>query len=404
MSQPKYSCDIAIIGAGIVGVTLGLAVLESNPNFKVTLFEKENDVGLHASGRNSGVIHAGFYYSSESLKAKFCHQGNIELRKFCSENKLQIRESGKIVVARDEKDVQILEDLSNRAQKNGVDVELLDISKLADYEPLARTFGKFIWSPATAIGDPKSVITAMRNVFLRRGGKLVLGEKVKKLSSDTVEFESGSRSDFQFCFNASGSGALRIAQNCAVGLDLGLLPVLGGYISIPAEKIPLRTLVYSTPHPLSPFLGIHFTLDLNGRIRIGPTAIPVFGPEQYSFRDQVRVQDSVKSMQALGTYIAGDPVDSLKNLSLQLSQRSISQMVAAASKLVPNLPSSKDWIRGKAGIRSQLVNLKTKKFEQDFIVEKSNNVVHVLNAVSPGWTSAIPFSRWVVSKYLSNSL
>ena len=130
MSQPKYSCDIAIIGAGIVGVTLGLAVLESNPNFKVTLFEKENDVGLHASGRNSGVIHAGFYYSSESLKAKFCHQGNIELRKFCSENKLQIRESGKIVVARDEKDVQILEDLSNRAQKNGVDVELLDISKL----------------------------------------------------------------------------------------------------------------------------------------------------------------------------------------------------------------------------------------------------------------------------------
>ena len=109
-------------------------------------------------------------------------------------------------------------------------------------------------------------------------------------------------------------------------------------------------------------------------------------------------------MQALVTYIAGDPVDSLKNLSLQLSQRSISQMVAAASKLVPNLPSSKDWIRGKAGIRSQLVNLKTKKFEQDFIVEKSNNVVHVLNAVSPGWTSAIPFSRWVVSKYLSNSL
>ena len=240
--------------------------------------------------------------------------------------------------------------------------------------------------------------------FLRRGGKLVLGEKVKKLSSDSVEFESGSRGDFQFCFNASGSGALSIAQNCAVGLDLGLLPVLGGYISIPAEKIPLRTLVYSTPHPLSPFLGIHFTLDLNGRIRIGPTAIPVFGPEQYSFRDQVRVQDSVKSMQALVTYIAGEPVDSLKNLSLQLSQRSISQMVAAASKLVPNLPSSKDWIRGKAGIRSQLVNLKTKKFEQDFIVEKSNNVVHVLNAVSPGWTSAIPFSRWIVSKYLSNSL
>ena len=163
-------------------------------------------------------------------------------------------------------------------------------------------------------------------------------------------------------------------------------------------------MVYAAPHPLSPFLGIHFTPTLDSHVKIGPTAIPVLGSEQYSVTDGFSAQEMRSTLRALNSYVLGDPMTAIKTLGNQLSQASLRSMVNAASDLVPNTPEPKVWSRGKAGIRSQLVDLNKREFVQDFVISESPGVVHILNAVSPGWTSALPFGRYVVEEFLLSKI
>ena len=164
------SSDVLIVGAGVVGLAIGLGILESRPTSKVIILEKESALGKHASGRNSGVLHACFYYSPDSLKAKFCRDGNLELRELCREFNIPLKEVGKVVVSRNEAEDLRLDNLLKRGEANGVELELLPKSRLADFEPLAKTYERFLWSPNTAISDSSSVISAMRSKFISLGG------------------------------------------------------------------------------------------------------------------------------------------------------------------------------------------------------------------------------------------
>ena len=404
MIKSSLNCDVIIIGGGVVGLSIAIALQESQGNLKIIIAEKEEKVILHASGRNSGVIHAGFYYSSESLKSKFCRLGNSELKKFCRDQKLPLLEIGKVVVAKNEDDVKRIAVLAERAQANGVDIDFLEESNLPKYEPMAKTYEKFLWSPATAIAGPKDVGQALEKVFLERGGKILFNEKLLHFQGNTAVFASGNVVGFKTCVNSAGAGALAIANKCGIGKEFGLLPVLGGYISTSKNNIPLRTMVYAAPHPLSPFLGIHFTPTLDNRVKIGPTAIPVLGSEQYSVLDGFTAQEMGSTLRALNSYVLGDPLSAVKTLGNQLSQANLRSMVNAASDLVPSTPKPKVWSRGKAGIRSQLVDLNKGEFVQDFVISESPGVVHVLNAVSPGWTSALPFGRYVVEEFLLSKM
>jgi L-2-hydroxyglutarate oxidase len=404
MIKSSFNCDVIIIGGGVVGLSIAIALQESQGNLKIVIAEKEEKVTLHASGRNSGVIHAGFYYSSESLKSKFCRLGNFELKKFCRDQNLPLLEIGKVVVAKNEDDVKRLEILSARAQDNGVDIDLLDQGMLSRYEPMAKTHEKFLWSPATAIAGPIEVGQALEKVFLARGGKILFNEKLSSFAGNSAVFASGNVVRFKACVNAAGAGALAIANICGIGKEFGLLPVLGGYISTSKSNIPLKTMVYAAPHPLSPFLGIHFTPTLDGRVKIGPTAIPILGSEQYSLMNGFTLQEARSTLRSLGSYVLGDPKAAVKTLGNQISQASLQKMVCSASDLVPSTPGSKVWDRGKAGIRSQLVDLEKKEFVQDFVISESPGVVHILNAVSPGWTSALPFGRYVVEEFLLSKI
>ena len=152
------NCDVLILGAGIIGLSTGIALLESNPELKVIIAEKEKEIALHASGRNSGVLHAGFYYSAQSLKAKFCREGNVELRKLAKKYSIPVIEVGKVVVTRNRDELIPLHTLFKRGIANGVELELLDANQLSRYEPLASTHEKFLWSPTTAVSDPKQMI------------------------------------------------------------------------------------------------------------------------------------------------------------------------------------------------------------------------------------------------------
>ena len=390
--------DQIIIGAGIVGISLGLALLERNPNRKVLIIDKEEKPGVHASGRNSGVLHAGFYYSPDSLKAKFCRLGNLELRKFCNENNLQILETGKVVVCQDKQDVVRLEELYRRGIVNRVNIEILDSKDLGKIEPAAQTVDKFIWSPTTAVGNPKEVINKLAEKFTKSGGNFSFNTQVELIEKDNeiliktkdVTYSANS------LINAAGAYAADLAKQVNVGTEYVCLPFLGAYKKSKLLPVNPKRLVYPVPNPVNPFLGVHTTITLNNEIKIGPTAFPVIGKEQYKLMDGFNLKDLVQFFTSSTALLKSDSVDLLglaKEEALKLFKK---PLLRRTRKLSSSLDSNKNWVKYPSGIRAQIINTKTKAIEMDYIVKSDKNVVHILNAVSPGWTSSIPFAHWVV--------
>jgi len=390
--------DQIIIGAGIVGISLGLALLEQDPNRKVLIIDKEEKPGIHASGRNSGVLHAGFYYSPDSLKAKFCRLGNLELRKFCKENNLQILETGKVVVCQDKKDVARLEELYRRGVANGVNIEILDSKDLEKIEPAAQTVDKFIWSPTTAVGNPKDVIKKLADKFTKSGGSFSFHTQVQLIEKNNevlVKAKTGIYSA-KSIINSAGAHAADLAKQVNVGTEYVCLPFLGAYKKSKLLSINPKRLVYPVPNPVNPFLGVHTTITLNNEIKIGPTAFPVIGKEQYKLTDGFNLKELAEFFTSTTALLKSDSVDLLSLAKEEALKLFTKPLLKRTRKLSSTLDSNNDWVKYPSGIRAQIINTKTKVIEMDYIVESDKNVVHILNAVSPGWTSAIPFAHWVV--------
>ena len=390
--------DQIIIGAGIVGISLGLALLERDPNRKVLIVDKEEKPGIHASGRNSGVLHAGFYYSPDSLKAKFCRLGNLELRKFCKENNLQILETGKVVVCQDKQDVARLEELYRRGVANEVNIEILDSKDLEKIEPAAQTVDKFIWSPTTAVGNPEGVINKLAEKFTKSGGSFSFHTQVQLVEKDNevlVKTKTGIYSA-KSIINSAGAHAADLAKQVNVGTEYVCLPFLGAYKKSKLLSINPKRLVYPVPNPVNPFLGVHTTITLNNEIKIGPTAFPVIGKEQYKLTDGFNLKELAEFFTSTTALVKSDSVDLIglaKEEALKLFKK---PLLNRTRKLSNSLDSNTNWVKYPSGIRAQIINTETKAIEMDYIVESDKNVVHILNAVSPGWTSAIPFAHWVV--------
>lgn len=400
MAKRSTKCDLLILGAGIIGISVGIAYLKARPGKIVIIVEKEKRLGEHASGRNSGVIHAGFYYSPESLKAKFCRDGNQQLRTLAKKYSIPIKNVGKVVVSRNSEEDSRLELLFERGIQNRVDIELLDESKLQSYEPLAKTTNRFLWSPTTAVTNPKEVITALKQEFVGLGGQIHLDSKVKlKVFAGEVQDEDNIYGA-KVIVNTAGAQADRISRQINVGLEYAMLPFMGVYRVAPLSKLPLQRLVYPVPHPVNPFLGVHFTITTDGKLKIGPTAIPIFGREQYTIAQGWSFPDALQALKGSIALVKGESHNFAEIFKSEWRKILLSTLLNESAELVPSVTSVKDWGRNPPGIRAQLVHLPTGKLEQDFVVKKYLNSIHVLNAVSPGWTSALPFGEWIVSEYI----
>jgi len=393
-----HDCDVLILGAGVVGLSIGIALLEAKPSLKVVIAEKEKTLAVHASGRNSGVLHAGFYYSPDSLKAKFCRDGNLELRKLVKKYEVPIRDVGKVVVTRNQEELARLDTLYERGTSNGVSLELLDASKLQEYEPLAVTHEKFLWSPTTAVSDSNAIIEALHKEFILLGGKLDFNEKITiKLVGKEV-CDSSLKYNAKHIVNAAGAQADRISRSVGVGSEYAMLPFMGVYRATEEKNLPLRRLVYPVPHPINPFLGVHFTLTIDHKIKIGPTAIPIAGREQYSLLEGWSTTDIGQAIKGMFSLINGEAHDFGSIFKSEWPKMIRSKLIKESSILVPDAISVKTWNRKPPGIRAQLVHLPSGKLEQDFVVRGLENSTHVLNAVSPGWTSSLPFGRWIAAE------
>jgi L-2-hydroxyglutarate oxidase LhgO len=397
----KVQTDILIIGAGIVGLALAHELRLRRPSLSIVLIDKEEDTAFHGSGRNSGVLHAGFYYTADSLKARFTRDGNRAMRSFCRENNLPVNECGKVVVATREEELDALFELERRGRYNGVEVSLIDEKELAEIEPNARTVHQALYSPTTASVDPVRVCTCLRDQIRQKGAVLHFGQAYRGRQGDNaVETSGGLVIEFGRVINAAGLYADRIAEDFEQGRQYRILPFKGIYLKYSGSVPPVRTNVYPVPNLRNPFLGVHFTLTSSGLVKIGPTAIPALWRENYQGLERFRLDEFLEILGQEARLFWTDAFGFRALAIEEVKKFRRRYLIHSAARLVKHLDPEdfRRWTR--PGIRAQLLNVESMSLVQDFVIEADRNSVHVLNAVSPAFTCAFPFAAWVVEKYV----
>lgn len=392
----NLSTDYLVVGAGIVGLSIALELKGRNPDARVLVVEKEKTAGLHASGRNSGVIHAGFYYSPDSLKARLTVDGNSLLKEYCIKNGLTIRRCGKVVVAQDESQIDEVHNLYSRGMANGVELEIVTEPKLREIEPLAKTTQIALWSPNTAVADPSEVTRQVLKDLFKAGVDLLFDTEIATIQGDQVKSTRGDTIRFGHLVNASGLYSDRLAKAGGFGHGYSMLPFIGLYLYAPRLTGALKSHIYPTPDPRNPFLGAHLTRTAFDQVKLGPTAIPVLGREQYSLFERLNLGEVIESLANYPKFLFSKHHDSWSLIRTELPKLSPQYLRRKVSPLVRDLPLREFSKRGRPGIRAQLFDLKLGKLEMDFVIEGDKLNTHVLNAVSPGWTTCFSFANHVV--------
>lgn len=390
----KLNTDFLVIGGGVIGMHLALEAKRRFPQSVVTLIEKERQIGLHASGRNSGVLHAGFYYTADSLKARFTRDGNQALTRYCEERGLRINKCGKLVVAQDEQRLAGLRELLSRGQRNGVELHEVTEREAREIEPRAKTCRQALFSPSTSSVDPSEVMAALLADAISAGIRVETDTAYCGCTENGVVTNRGQFSA-GYVINASGLYADHVARDFGYSQDYRILPFKGLYLYNNEPAGSLRTHIYPVPDLRNPFLGVHFTVAVDGRSKIGPTAIPALWRENYHGLSNFSAREM--------TEIAGLELGLLWRNELgfrrlaysELTKQSRRKMVKLASELATDV-TVKNYTRwGKPGIRAQLYDMKKRRLEMDFRFEGDARSFHVLNAVSPAFTCAQPFTRYL---------
>jgi L-2-hydroxyglutarate oxidase len=395
--------QILIVGAGITGLTLAREVLRRGGD-RLLVVEKEDHLGAHASGRNSGVLHAGVYYHPGTLKARFCLEGNRQLRAYCQENSLTLRECGKVIVAKDLSEVGSLRELKDRSESVGAEVRLIDEYELGGVEPQAKTFEVALYSPNTAVFQPVEVLDALRQDLLKTGKVTIqLATAFEGLASSHVARTSRGQVRFDCMINAAGTYADRIAHGFGLAANYRIVPFKGTYLRLRSGRTDLvRGTIYPVPDLRNPFLGVHFTHAGDDEVYIGPTAIPAFGRENYGILDgingeapEILWRDVVLFLSNPGFRSAAinEPRKLVKNYVFQ-----------QAKKLVPALRLEDVEDANKVGIRAQLVDWPRRELVKDFVVLKDGSSLHILNAISPGFTSSMAFAEYAIDQLTGGGL
>lgn len=391
----KKTSEILICGAGIVGLTLAHSLLKKGIK-NITIIEKEKEVGQHASGRNSGILHAGIYYSPDSFKAKFCLKGNHLLREYCQKNDLPILETGKYIICQNKQEHETLHTLYNRAQKNGTPVSLISEKQLQNLEPLTSSYKEAIFSPKTAVVNPKSILNCLTKELQNEPGiNIFYNTKFQSLIDDHTILTDNGTFSFDYLINAAGAYGDKIAHACNIGKQYRLLPFKGLYKKLnPKFNNQIHRQIYPVPDLRNPFLGVHITKTISGDIYFGPTATPVFAPEKTVGKESLSI------LYANAILFFKNP--GFRSVALSEPKRYIHKYFCReARKLMPKLKDKDVLPCNKWGIRPQLVNWKTKELVMDFLVEQKDNQLHILNAISPAFTASFAMSEYIVSRYLN---
>ncbi len=377
---------VLIVGAGIIGMTLAYEWLKKRSGDEIIIIDKESHEAFHASGKNSGVLHAGFYYSSDSLKAKLTASGNKLMKEFCYSHNILVNETGKLVVAKSENEIETLFELEKRSKANNAGAYIISEKEAYEIDPNAKTCQYALYSPNTASVDPREVCKVLRTELEKKGVRFIFNTPYEKF-----------KESYDFLINAAGLYADKIAHQNGVGLEYTMLPFKGLYRKYLGED-KIKTQIYPVPNIKNPFLGVHFTIMADNTIKIGPTAIPAFWRENYTMTSRFNLSEMIEIL-TLEAKLFFSNAFGFRDLALYEMRYYISSnLVNEAKKLVKRLKG--DFKSLTPGIRAQLLNKETNELVMDFLVEKKENQIHILNAVSPAFTASFAFSEYILENVI----
>jgi len=390
--------DFLIVGAGVIGLSVARELQKRFPCDHIIVLEKESKIGVHASGKNSGILHSGIYYPGDTFKASFCKEGNREWQQFCIERGLPLDQCGKMIVPRFNKDNDTLLLLEDRAIANGIAVERVDRKETEGMMNSKTDILYNLFVPSTASIDPLASLEYLRNDFISQGGVIQLDSDVRSISDNCALTTSGKRISFGHLFNCAGAYADQLAHQVGLGLNYTLLPVKGTYSLIKDPIVTPSYHIYPVPDLSFPFLGEHITRTFSGNLKIGPSSVPVFGLEGYS--DSLG-QDTKRMLKFFSVYMKlfvsnkhnfrklafSEAIKTLFNLQ----SREITKLFNAFERqtVINNYSSA---------VRPQLVDMSKNELVLDFVIESDATTTHVLNAISPAYTCAFPFARYIIDE------
>ena len=393
--------NIAVIGGGIIGLSIAYKLQLIKSNLKVTLFEKESEVGLHQSGRNSGVLHCGLAYSPGSLKARLAKSGIEQMTKFCSDHDIDHEICGKVVVASNQTQIKHLEEAAYKGNKNGLlNLKFLNKSELKLREPFVSA-KKALLVPQEGIVDFSAVMQKLVVLIKENNGEIKCGTKISSVvQRNKLQIISNGSDEWRFdqVINCSGLHSDKNYKRFTKkDRPFRIIPFRGEYMQLkPSAKKLVNHLIYPAPDPKFPFLGIHFTRLTNGNRELGRNAVLAFKREGYSNTD-FSFNQLIDTLGYKGFYKF-----IYKNLKFSLDEFSSSllteRFIKKAQLLVPEINSSMIE-NGSAGVRAQAMSVKGELI-MDFKIIKDNNQIHVINAPSPGATASLAIADYVIENYI----
>ncbi len=394
-ARAPASCDFAVVGAGIVGLAVARELTRRNPRASVCVLEREQQPAQHQTGHSSGVIHAGVYYRPGSLKAQLCVQGARELYAYCEQRAIAHERCGKLILATDARELSRLQELRRRGEANGVSsLRLLQGSQIERLEPHARA-RQALHSPNTGIVDFRAIAAAFADDVRGADGAVVCDCEVSgvELRSRSLRLtHAQGATDARHAIFCAGAWSDRLAVAAGSGTDPRIVPFRGAYLRLRRERRELvRSLIYPTPDPELPFLGVHLTRHLDGDVTIGPTALIAGARDAYSLR-RVRRADVLGTLAWPGTWRM---LRRFWPAGIGELHRSASRgaLVAAAARLVPSLTAD-DVEPGFAGVRAQALT-RDGRLLDDFAFSRSERALHVRNAPSPAATASLAIARHI---------
>jgi (S)-2-hydroxyglutarate dehydrogenase len=387
--------DVTVVGGGILGLAAAYQLLAMRPALNVAVIEKEDEVGLHQTGRNSGVVHSGIYYRPGSLKARLCLEGRAELERFAEEHAIPFGRPGKLLVAVDQRELSRLEALRERGTANGIaGIHELGPAEIRDHEPHVVGL-RALSVPTTAVTDFRLVASVLASEVRARGGRLHLGVEVLEARAGWGEWAiqtARGRIRSRLLVNCAGVYADRIASMANAGISERILPVKGSYRSLVGEGSRLvKGLVYPVPDPRLPFLGIHLTRGVDDAVLAGPTNVLAWTREAYQ-RWPPHPLDAARTLTGRNflRFCSRRLGSGLREL---LRDPSDASFLASCRRFVPELEASHIG-SGPVGVRAQAVS-RAGKLLDDFRIVERPGAVHVVNAPSPAATSSLAIGRTI---------
>jgi L-2-hydroxyglutarate oxidase len=394
------SCDVVVVGAGIVGLSTAMALTAAAPGLRVLIVEKEAGIAEHQTGRNSGVIHSGAYYRPGSAKARYATEGSRRLYDFCRDHAVPADRCGKLIVATEDSERDRLAEIERRAVANGIVTRRLSPAEIRDREPQVRALAGLL-VPITGITDYRAVAAAYLQVAQAGGAVLRAGVTVTGIRSEagaiTVDLDGVPAVRARVLVNCAGLFSDRIAELAGLSAPARILPFRGEYFELVPERRDLvRDLIYPVPDPAFPFLGVHFTRGIDGSVHAGPNAVLALRREGYSpwsFRpaDAAGMAAYPGFWRLARQHWRTGTGEYRRSLSKQAFVRSLQRLIPAVR--------AQDLVPAPAGVRAQAV-LPSGALVDDFLIVEGPQSVHVLNAPSPAATASIPIGESVAARAL----